>query len=250
MFGITPLAGAPFAALGSVNADVPVTGVTGTTGLSSVTVGISVELASGFTATASVGDVTVIGNSRLELTSVTGVLILGVSFITTSNAPFILTAPMYAFLGNVEATGTANVVVTGVSGAGEVGTVDAKSLIFVDVTDVSGVGAVGTVDVTGGTFIEASGLQASGSVGSTTFTISGNVSPSGNEMVGSIGTVSVSLGYRVTGVEATASVGTVLVSIPKIVSVTGVSATGSVQTPLVWGIINDNQTPNWAEIIT
>jgi hypothetical protein len=31
---------------------------------------------------------------------------------------------------------------------------------------------------------------------------------------------------------------------------TGVSATGSVTSPLIWEIIDDNQTPNWVQIPT
>jgi hypothetical protein len=40
-------------------------------------------------------------------------------------------------------------------------------------------------------------------------------------------------------------VGTVRVPINASVYVVGVFALGLVQRPLVWGTVNDNQTPNW-----
>jgi hypothetical protein len=51
-----------------------------------------------------------------------------------------------------------------------------------------------------------------------------------------------------TGVSALGQVGSVIVRIPKIVEVTGVSADGIAGRVLVWGLIDDNQTPNWQNI--
>jgi hypothetical protein len=47
---------------------------------------------------------------------------------------------------------------------------------------------------------------------------------------------------------ATAPFSTQNVVVFVIVSVTGVQAIGLVTTPLVWSVINDNQTPNWVTI--
>jgi hypothetical protein len=39
------------------------------------------------------------------------------------------------------------------------------------------------------------------------------------------------------------------VSVASNVAVTGVQALGLVTTPLVWGLINENQTPNWVQVV-
>jgi hypothetical protein len=52
----------------------------------------------------------------------------------------------------------------------------------------------------------------------------------------------------VTGVEATGSVGTVSVAAYSNVYPIGVQGLGKVSTPLVWGLINDGQTPNWQDV--
>jgi hypothetical protein len=52
----------------------------------------------------------------------------------------------------------------------------------------------------------------------------------------------------VTGFGLTASLGTVAPTAEAVVYLTGVSARGGVSTPLVWGIIDTSQTPNWTPI--
>jgi hypothetical protein len=53
---------------------------------------------------------------------------------------------------------------------------------------------------------------------------------------------------RVTGLTATGQVGTATVVAGCKVIVTGVQAAALVTTPLVWSVINDNQTPNWTPV--
>lgn len=79
-----------------------------------------------------------------------------------------------------------------------------------------------------------------------------------------------SIAVAVTGIEAAASLASVLVRLSGNIRVTGLTATGVVQTtsvvagckvfaagvqaaalvttPLVWSVINDNQTPNWTPV--
>ena len=52
----------------------------------------------------------------------------------------------------------------------------------------------------------------------------------------------------VTGVSADGLVGTATAVGGSKVVLVGVQALGVVTTPLVWGIINDNQTPNWQPV--
>ena len=52
----------------------------------------------------------------------------------------------------------------------------------------------------------------------------------------------------VTGVAGTISLGSVAVNSDANVYLTGVSAVGRVSRPLVWGLIDTSQTPNWTPI--
>jgi hypothetical protein len=54
----------------------------------------------------------------------------------------------------------------------------------------------------------------------------------------------------VSGVTATGQVGTTTTLVDCNVFPIGVQAAAQVRTPLVWSIINDNQTPNWVQIPT
>ena len=53
---------------------------------------------------------------------------------------------------------------------------------------------------------------------------------------------------RVTGVAGTISLGSVAINGDASVILTGVSASGFVNYPLVWGLIDTSQTPNWVPI--
>jgi hypothetical protein len=65
-----------------------------------------------------------------------------------------------------------------------------------------------------------------------------------------VGSVFITIPKRVsvTGVSASGSVGTATVVGSSNVFPIGVQAVGSITSALVWGVINDNQTPNWTPI--
>jgi hypothetical protein len=137
--------------------------------------------------------------------------------------------PCLGLVGTVTIFSVASVAVTttGVSASGAVGTVDFQYNANIEVTEPYTIFAdLGTVEVAAKTNVTLTGVSASGAVG----------------------TVATGFGYYVTGVSATVSLGGVAISIGANALVTGVQATGSVTTPLVWGVINDNQTPNWVTI--
>jgi hypothetical protein len=52
----------------------------------------------------------------------------------------------------------------------------------------------------------------------------------------------------VTGVSATGAVGTATAVGGSKVTLVGVQAAGIVATPLVWGLVDDSQTPNWQPV--
>ena len=72
-------------------------------------------------------------------------------------------------------------------------------------------------------------------------------------VVGAVGLGSVTTqtvnNFAVTGVQGTMALGEVEIQGEAVVIlVTGVSATGQVSRPLVWGLIDTGQTPNWLPI--
>jgi len=82
----------------------------------------------------------------------------------------------------------------------------------------------------------------------------GAINLTGVSATGEIGTVTLSFPREVdvTSVVALATVGEASVVIRYGVQVypTGVNATGAIQTVLVWGLIDENQNPNWVQIPT
>ena len=76
-----------------------------------------------------------------------------------------------------------------------------------------------------------------------------SVNVTGVSGTGNVGTVSVAISINalVTGIAGISSIGAVTVSVTSNpdVNVTGVVATGYVGSPLVWGPVDDGQTPNW-----
>lgn len=106
------------------------------------------------------------------------------------------------------------------------------------------------VEVEAGADHPVNGVSASVSVGSVVAAAGAKGSPAGLQATASAG----SLGFRttnfitLTGVSASNVLGTTTVRIDSSVTITGLSATVSTITPLVWGDIDDNQTPNWLPI--
>ena len=64
----------------------------------------------------------------------------------------------------------------------------------------------------------------------------------------SLGTSSGAVTVTLTGVSATGSLGTVTVRSNSQITLTGVQAVGYVGNTLVWGLINEAQTPNWVAV--
>jgi hypothetical protein len=114
--------------------------------------------------------------------------------------------------------------------ANALGTATANAAAVVTVTGLQAVGSIGDVSVAGKAVIDVTGLVGTTFVG--TATVAANSTAS------------------VTGVQATGFIGNVNVSGKALVTVTGVSATGIVAQVLVWGLIDDNQNPNWVQITT
>lgn len=143
--------------------------------------------------------------------------------------------------------------VTGVSGTGAVGTVTVSGKASTAVTGVSGTGAVGTVVVSIPALVNITGVEGTGQVGDVTVQVGVSIDVTGVEGTGQVGDVSVSqsIAVLVAGVEGTGEIGDVTVSTSGIsVLVTGVAATGYVGSVLVWGLVDDTQSPNWQNVVS
>ena len=198
---------------------VPVTGVSATGAVGSVTVAtvasVSVPV-TGVQATGQIASVTAIGRTPVSV-PVTGVEATGV-------------------VDSVSAAGRANVSTTGVAAAGSVNAVTIAGKANVSTIGVEATGAVGTASAVVTATPVVTGVEATGAIGTATVAGKANVSTTGVEATGSVGTVTVSTTTRVdvstpvTGVSATGSVNGVTVVGKASVTAIGVQGAGSVGT--------------------
>lgn len=121
-----------------------------------------------------------------------------------------------------------NVFVTGVEGTGQLGEEEVSAKSNTGVSDVFGIGIIGTSRVSAKAVVNVTGVVGTTGLGEA------DVSGDGNVIV--------------TGVAGTISLGSIAVSSDANVILTGVSASGYVNYPLVWGLIDTSQTPNWVPI--
>ena len=175
-------------------------------------------------------------------------------------------------VGTVVAYAKTSVLPSGVSGIGSLGTLGARAAANQNALGVSATGAVGAAVVSLPRIVSVSGLTASGGIGDTTVSSSSIVFVSTVYGTGEVGTGTPrgAANTNTTGVSAAVSVGSVYVYTPILLTgvsgtgainftfevgvcsvyLTEVSATGFVAKPLVWGQINENQTPNWIPVVT
>jgi hypothetical protein len=153
-------------------------------------------------------------------------------------------------IGEVAVSGKANLNLTGVVGTGVIGTAAVSADANVTVTGLQGNTALGEEEVDAKATVFPTGVSASGRLGVEEVTGKAVVN-----VTGVVGTVAVgqvtqasSNTVRVTGVAGTISLGSIATSSDANVILTGVSANGYVNYPLVWGIIDTSQTPNWVPI--
>ena len=254
---------------GSVNVD-----VTGVEAIGSVGIGTVVASArappTGVEATGAVGTVVVYLPTQFSVTGVEATGAVG-TVLTSSAAQTTLTGvEASGAVGTANATVLQNVRPIGVQGSGEVGTPSFSISVAFPVTGVEATGSVGTVGVSIPKQVSVTGLSAANDIGTVTVESKGQVFLTGVAATGAIGdtqqnsaanvtltgvgaqgavdTVTTQSAYYLTGVSATGQIGTVTLVAGCKVFVVGVQAAAVVTTPLVWGVINDNQTPNWVPV--
>ena len=188
-----------------------VTGVAATSAI-----GNTFETNVGFSATGSVGTITLDGDARVSTTGVSGTTALGNVFETQNGISGTTS------LGNTFETNV------GISSTGSVGSSTVEGDANVSVTGLSGTTALGN------TFETNVGVSATASVDSAALGITGtaNIEPSSSNL------------------QAAAVVDNdpVVIDTSTRVEVTGSSATTSMGKVLVWGLIVPTQTPNFITI--
>jgi len=154
-------------------------------------------------------------------------------------------------VGTLTFIGKANVTPTGVSATGAVGTASVDGEANVSVTGQASTSAVGGVGVNGKAVVALPTLVSS--LGSVTVSVDAeaNVTPAGQSATSTLGTptlVSVN-NISVSGFGTTSDIGSVSVVAKANAQPVGVSATGEVgATVLIWSLIDESQTPNYTNV--
>jgi len=127
-------------------------------------------------------------------------------------------------------TGTANISVTGLEGTSALGTVtpEAQAVVTIPDTLVATLGNVSVLVDAEATVIITTGVAATGAVGTTTTQTDNR--------------------FTAPTLFATTFVGSATVDGEANISLIGVSATGELSNVNVWGLIDEDQTPNWEEV--
>jgi hypothetical protein len=153
-------------------------------------------------------------------------------------------------IGEVSVKAKGNIFPTGVVGTGVTGTAEADAKATVQVTGVQGNTALGEEEVDGKVRVFPTNVRARGAIGFAE--VDGKAIVNVTGVAGTVGLGEVeqatSNSVLVTGVAGTISQGSVAIDGKATVYLTGVSATGRVARPLVWGLIDTSQNPNWAPI--
>jgi len=215
-------------------------------------VGVSAEansiLPAGEQAVIAIGQANIAGKSNV---SVTGVEATGeVGDLDSETRYFVFGVQGQGQVGNPAISGDANVDVTGVGASANLGAVTQRTINRVPVIGLEALGETGTVEVDGLANVYPTGVVGFGQLGEEEIDADANVVVTGVQATGVLGTVDTAAKavVNVTGVVGTIFQGETDESGKAIVTVTGVQAIGRVSRPLVWGLIDTSQTPNWLPI--
>lgn len=153
-------------------------------------------------------------------------------------------------IGEVTVKGKGNITLTGVVGVGAIGTAEVDSKATVSVTGVSAATGLGEEEIDGDANVNVTRNTGRGAIGSVAVRSKAVVNVTGVAGTVALGQVrqASSNTVLVTGVAGTISQGSVAIKGKATVYLTGVSATGRVARPLVWGLIDTSQNPNWVPI--
>jgi hypothetical protein len=206
---------------------------------------------SGLSANAIVGDVEIDGKATVILTgeAALGLLESGVAIDADSNHGVVGQAATVN-IGEVSVIAKANVFPTGIEAVNTLGQVEQKTTNFIITTGVSGQGQLGEAEADAKANTTVIGVSCALSIGNVA--VNGDAIVNVTGVLGNTGLgeaeVDAKANVTVTGVAGTISQGSVAINGKATVYLTGVSATGRVARPLVWGLIDTSQNPNWVPI--
>ena len=206
---------------------------------------------SGLSANAVVGDVEIDAKANVILIGERALGVLETGVAVDAGANHGVTGEQATInIGEVSVIAKANIFPAGVESIGAIGQVDQKTTNFVVTTGVSGEGQIGNVIASAKSNTGAAGVSANVRVNSVV--VNGSAVAFVTGVVGNTGLgeaeVDAESNVTVTGVAGTISLGSVAISGKATVVLTGVSASGRVARPLVWGLIDTSQNPNWVPI--
>lgn len=206
---------------------------------------------SGLSANGVVGDVEIEGKSTVVLVgeAALGLLETGVAVDAGANHG-VVGQQATINIGEVSVIAKANVFPTGIEAISTLGQVQQKTTNFIITTGVSGEVQLGEAEVDAKANAVVTGVSCTLRVGSVA--VNGDAIVNVTGVLGNTGLgeaeVDAKATVTVTGVAGTISQGSVAISGKATVYLTGVSATGRVARPLVWGLIDTSQNPNWVPI--
>jgi hypothetical protein len=160
-------------------------------------------------------------------------------------------------VGTVAVSGVAVFSVTGVSGTAELGLIDVSAAAVALVAGVAGTGDLGTVSITGTANVVLVGVEGTSALGTVTVAGQSSVVVSGVQSLAELG-FEFAYGWNDPNWSEIGLVGEIEIDEIAVFSghaFSGVPFSGRIRRRIRnnsanWGNINDNQTPNWAQIIT
>jgi hypothetical protein len=206
---------------------------------------------SGLSASAVVGDVEIDAKANVILTgeAALGVLETGVAVDADSNHG-VVGQQATINIGEVSVIAKANIEPAGVQATNDIGTATTRTVNNFNVNGVDASGFAGVVTVSAKSNTGVAGVFGIGQIGNAQVSAKAVVNVTG--VAGTVGLgedeVDADANAVVTGVVGTVSLGSVAINGDASVILTGVSATGRVARPLVWGLIDTSQNPNWVPI--
>jgi hypothetical protein len=205
----------------------------------------------GLGASATLGNVEIDAKANVILTgeAALGVLETGVAVDADSNHG-VVGQQATINIGEVSVIAKANIEPAGVQATNDIGTATTRTVNNFNVNGVDASGFAGVVTVSAKSNTGVAGVFGIGQIGNAQ--VSGKAVVNVTGVAGTVGLgedeVDADANAVVTGVVGTVSLGSVAINGDASVILTGVSATGRVARPLVWGLIDTSQNPNWVPI--
>jgi hypothetical protein len=251
MFADSSFAAVPFASPGQANIAISVTGVSAEGQVGTVKTGIAVQ-PTGVEGIVNLNSVIAQANADAPVTGVEAAN-NEIGTVTVYLQQIVNATGVQAAndVGTVEVDAKANTIVTGFELETTLGSVTVQADADVVETGFGLAASLGTVEVDSKGTVFPIGVSAAGALGNVTFSTDNVISVTGFGLTASLGAdevVQADANVYVTQAYLLGEIGNVTVGGKATVYVTGVSARGGVSTPLVWGIIDTTQNPNWVPI--